>query len=229
MTNQKTGVNAMGLQRLLGLGSYRTAWMILHKLRRAMVRPGRELLSGKIELDETIVGGVRRGGPKQGKKGKSIVIIAVEIRGQGMGRIRLERLADDSKPSIVAFVKRAIAPGSVIVSDGWWPHSAVVANGYSHDRFVLDGMGKQASLVVLPRVHRVASLLKRWLLGTYQGRASHDQLDHYLDEFSFRFNRRLSGSRGQLFYRLVQQCVVLPPTPYRTMVGTLSRTESAVT
>lgn len=211
MTNQKMGINAMGLQRLLGLPSYQTAWTMLHKLRRAMVRPGREDLSGEVEVDETLVGGLRPG--NHARQARDIVIIAAEIRGEGIGRIRLAKLPDDHTPTIVNFVKKNVAKGSRIVSDGAWAYSSLTGLGYGHRR--LPGAGSKE----LPRVHRVASLIKRWILGTFQGRAFAEQLDHYLDEFAFRFNRRNSALRGQLFYRLVQQCASREHTPYAAIIG----------
>jgi hypothetical protein len=211
MTNQKMGINAMGLQRLLGLPSYQTAWTMLHKLRRAMVRPGREELSGDVEVDETLVGGLRPG--NHARQARYIVIIAAEIRGDSIGRIRLDKLPDDHTPTIVNFVKKNIAKGSRIISDGAWAYCSLTGLGYGHRR--LPGAGSKE----LPRVHRIASLLKRWLLGTFQGRASDEQLKHYLDEFAFRFNRRNSALRGQLFYRLVQQCAGQQHTPYAAIIA----------
>jgi hypothetical protein len=213
ITNQKSGVSALGLQGLLELGSYRTAWMCLHKLRRAMVRPSREVLSGRVEVDETLVGGVKKGA--HFRREKTIVSIAAEIRGQGTGRIRLRHIPDDSEASIKAFIKSTIAPGSELVTDGSHAYKALVPHGYLHNRTVQQGQNAEALARVLPRVHRVASLLKRWLLGIHQGRISPGQLDHYLEEFAFRFNRRLSARRGMLFFRLLQQCAVSSPTPYR--------------
>ena len=211
MTNQKVGINAMGLQRLLGLPSYQTAWTMLHKLRRAMVRPGREQLSGEIEVDGTLIGGLRPGNPS--RQAKEIVIIAAEVRGKRMGRIRIARLPDENGPTIVNFVKKNVAVGSRIISDGEWAYCWTTKHGYKHLR--LPGAGHKE----LPRVHRIAALLKRWLLGTFHGRASPHQLEHYLDEYAFRFNRRNSTIRGQLFYRLVQQCAGCAPTPYHAMIG----------
>lgn len=210
VTNQKMGINAMGLQRLLGLPSYQTAWTMLHKLRRGMVRPGREVLSGEVEVDETLVGGFRPG--KHERKARNIVIIAAEIREGGTGRIRIARLPDDLGPTIVDFVKKNVAVGSRIVSDGAWAYRWLTDHGYGHRRL------PRAGSVELPRVHRVAALLKRWLLGTFQGRTSPRQLEHYLEEFAFRFNRRQSPLRGQLFYRLVQQCAGKAPTSYRDII-----------
>lgn len=178
-----------------------------------MVRSGRERLSGRVEVDETLIGGLRRGNPSRNKK--IFVSIAAEIRGKNMGRIRLQQIPDDTTPSIKAFVLSAIVPGSELVTDGAHAYKALVPQGYLHDRTVLMGRGDAASSVALPRVHRVATLLKRWILGTHQGSVSKRQLGYYLDEFTFRFNRRLSQQRGMLFFRLLQQCVVQSHTPYR--------------
>jgi hypothetical protein len=210
VTNQKTGINAMGLQRLLGLPSYKTAWTLLHKLRRAMIRPGREQLSGDVEVDETLIGGFAPG--DQGRQEKNIVIIAAEIRGEGMGRVRLAKLPDETGSHIVKFVRTNVTKGSLIVSDGEWAYGWLTDEGYRHRRIPRAGSKE------LPRAHRIAALLKRWLLGTFHGRTSGKQLQAYLDEFAFRFNRRNSTLRGQLFYRLLQQCAGNPPTPYHVMI-----------
>ena len=215
MTSQKNGVSALGLQRVLGLGSYRTAWACLHKLRRAMVRPGRELLSGQVEVDEVIIGGRQKGRGGRSLVGKSLVAVAAEVRGDGVGRIRLQKIPDASEKSLAGFIRRSIAPGSVVITDGWRGYAGL--EGFDHRPTGLSGHGKEASTAVLPRVHRVASLLKRWLLGTHQGRISGKQLDFYLDEFTFRFNRRLSASRGMLFYRLMQQAVAVETVPMKRL------------
>ena len=213
-TNQKSGVTAIGLQRALGLGSYRTAWGCLHKLRRAMLRPGRDQLQDIVEVDETIVGGRQRG---QGRlhlgPTKSLVGIAVEVRGKGSGRVRLQRIANTSGESLERFVRQSVAPGSKVRTDGRWGYTGLARFGYRHDPVVLSGKGDQASTVFLPRVHRVSSLLKRWLLGVHHGGISKRHLDYYLDEFSFRFNRRSSPHRGQLCYRLLLQAVAIKHTP----------------
>ena len=210
MTDQKLGINAVGLQRLLGLSSYQTAWTMLQKLRHAMIRPGRELLSGDVEADETLIGGFAPG--DQGRRRKNIVAIAAEIRGNGMGRIRLAKLPDETGTHVVNFVKDNVAKGALIVSDGEWAYSWLKDEGYRHRRIPRAGNKE------LPRVHRIAALLKRWILGTFQGRMSDKHIQHYLDEFAFRFNRRNSALRGQLFYRLIQQCVGREPTSYRAII-----------
>jgi len=219
VTSQKNGVSALGLQRVLGLGSYETAWTWLHKLRRAMVRPGRDRLTGAVEIDETYVGG-----PEQGTKGretasKAIVAVAAEKNGRGIGRIRLRRIMDVSGDSLIPFVKEAVTPGSVVHTDGWSGYSDLENAGYKHQITVIS-RGNELAHEVLPRVHRAASLLKRWLNGTHQGGVQHQHLDYYLDEFTFRFNRRHSKARGLLFHRLAQQAVAVGPAPYRTIVGT---------
>ena len=214
VTNQKYGASALGLQRVLGLGSYQTAWTMLHKLRRAMVRPGRDRLSGNVEVDETYVGGEEHLVRGRETRKKSIVVIAVEVPApRGFGRVRLRRIPDASGASLVPFVREVVEPGSVILTDGWGGYNEVPDHGYTRKKTVLSSSGDPAH-VVMPAVHRVASLLKRWLLGTHQGAVRPEQLDHYLDEFTFRFNRRTSRSRGLLFYRLLEQAVVTDPVPY---------------
>ncbi len=210
VTTQKNGASALGLQRVLGLKSYETAWTWLHKLRRAMVRPGRDLLTGRIEVDEGYVGG-----PEEGLRGrlnleKTLVVVAAQEDGQGLGRIRMRQIPDASAESLIPFVQDSIASGSVVHTDGWLGYSPLTSNGYQHQVTYLKG-NKKAASELLPRVHLVISHLKRWLLGTHQGAVSHKHLDYYLDEFTFRFNRRRSKSRGKLFYRLAQQAVATDP------------------
>ena len=218
VTAQKNGASALGLQRILGLGSYFTAWTWLHKLRRAMVRPGRDRLQGRVEVDETYVGGLEEG--KRGRRAetKALIAVACEEDGRGTGRIRLRRILDASALSLQTFIREVIQPGSVVHTDGWEGYTGLEARGYQHEVTVLRS-SRQSASELLPRVHRVASLLKRWLLGTHQGAVSVRHLDYYLDEFTFRFNRRRSRSRGKLFYRLLQQAVAVEPVPYKTLVG----------
>jgi transposase-like protein len=212
-TGTKHGVSALSLQRVLGLGSYETAWGLLHKLRRAMVRPERDRLSGELEVDETYVGGVRGPGSGRGTAGKTIVAIAVETRPAGRcGRIRLARIGDVSEPSLTGFVSETVTPGSVVYTDAWQGYSGLTDAGYLHQATSIAASGEPGH-VVMPRAHRVASLLKRWLLGTHQGAIQPHQLDFYLDEFVFRFNRRNSNHRGLLFYRLLEQAVQLDHVP----------------
>jgi transposase-like protein len=218
ITNQKSGLSALGLQRALGLGSYETAWTCLQKLRCAMVRPGRERLTEKVEVDEIYLGGVEPGkGKRHLGQTKALVAVAAEGRGPGIGRIRLHRIPDASGESLVGFVRDVVEPGTVVTTDGWTAYPGLTHHGYVHRPRIVSGSGHTAS-TLLPRVHRVAALLKRWLLGIHQGRVSHKHLDGYLDEFTFRFNRRLSRHRGKLFYRLLQQAVVVEPVPYKQLV-----------
>ncbi len=219
VTSQKNGVSAMSVQRVLGLGSYQTAWTWLHKLRRAMVRPGRDRLTGRVEVDETYLGALEEGhqGREPGKK--ALIVIAAEEDGAKIGRIRMRRVANASAKSLPGFVTDVIEPGSVVHTDGWAGYMTLKDKGYVHEATAqgrLDIPGSEQDL--LPRVHRVVSLLKRWLLGTHQGAVSPQHLDYYLDEFTFRFNRRRSASRGKLFYRLCQQAVQVEPRPYSQLI-----------
>jgi len=218
VTSQKNGVSALGLQRVLGLGSYETAWTWLHTLRRAMVRPDRDRLTGEIEIDETYVGG-----PEEGKRGreiedKALVIVAAEKRGRSIGRIRLRHINDVSAESLRQFIRETVEPGATIHTDGWRGYAGLAAAGYPHHMTVISAAPEPAH-EVMPRVHNVAALLKRWLLGTLQGGIQHQHLDDDLDEFTFRFNRRRSQTRGLLFHRLAQQAVAVGPAPYHSIIS----------
>jgi len=219
VTSQKHGISALGLQRVLGLGSYQTAWTWLHKLRRAMVRPGRERLHGSVEVDETYVGGPGTGGKRgRGTENKEIVVIAVEVlTPKGFGRTRVRRIPNTSGESLVPFICDVVEPGSEIRTDGWGGYNRLTEHRYMHHRTVISESGNPAH-VSMPGVHRIAALVKRWLLGIHQGAVSGKHLDYYLDEYTFRFNRRTSRSRGMLFYRLMQQAVTTAPTPFRQLV-----------
>ena len=220
LTGTKHGVSALGLQRLLGLGSYETACALLHKLRRAMVRPGRERLEGEVEVDETAIGPSEPGRLGRGTfADKAIVAIAVEARARGAcGRIRLARIRNCSGPVLTSFVTDAVAPGSVVYTDRWKGYSGLTAAGFLHHATSLAASG-DAAHVAMPRVHRVSALLKRWLLGTHQGATRPNQLGFYLDEFAFRFNRRSSRHRGLLFYRLLEQTTQIDHVPLTEIVG----------
>jgi len=220
LTSQKNGASAVSLQQVLGLGSYQTAWAWLHKLRRAMVRPGRDRLHGRVEVDETFVGSketVKERG--RGAVHKALVVIGAEEDGRGIGRIRMARIPEATRSCLHGFIRQTVEPGSIVHTDGLAAYAGLEAIGYAHEASVLLGKGDDAAVRLLPRVHRVASLLKRWLLGTHQGAVSLEHLDYYLDEFTFRFNRRRSASRGKLFYRLIQQAVQIDPVPYKSIVG----------
>ena len=203
VTGQKNGASALGLKRILGLGSYRTAWTWLHKLRRAMVRPGRDCLSGIVEVDETFIGGEKPGKRGRGAFGKVLVGIAVEDKGdEGIGRIRLGILPDASVDSLTPFVEERVVEGSTIQTDDWLGYNRLESAGYRHVTM------KKTELKL---AHLVASLLKRWLLGTHQGAVSPEHLVYYLDEYTFRFNRRTSTHRGKLFMRLLENAVQIEP------------------
>ena len=208
VVNQKSGVSALGLQRVLGLGSYHTAWNWLHKLRRAMVRPGRDRLTGVVEVDEIFIGGERPGKRGRGAAGKALVVVAVQEGEKGIGRIRMRRVADAAGESLEPAVWEMVEPGSTVRTDGWRGYNALAELGYQHDVVDLNAdLGNNQ----LKLVNRIASLLKRWLLGTHQGAVQHSHLEYYLDEYTFRFNRRTSKSRGLLFYRLISQAIDLGP------------------
>lgn len=227
VTNQKLGVSALGLKRVLGLGSYETAWTMLHRLRRAMVRPDRDLLKGEVEVDETYLAISDRDKPSSSKARKSrtnkiLVAIAVEMhQPKGFGRIRLRRIDNDSDACVVPFVKDNVQAGARVRTDGSAAYRSLSKIGFEHSRQVMLG-AESAAHVTMPGVHRVASLIKRWILGTHQGSVQPGHLDAYLDEFVFRFNRRTSTSRGLLFYRLMQQAVLTPPVTYQNVVTGLS-------
>lgn len=214
VTSQKNGISALGLQGTLGLGSYKTAWSMLHKMRRAMVRPGRERLHGLVEVDETYWGGGEEGVVGRLTEKKALIIIGAEADGDGIGRIRMRHIPNTTKESLHGFIVDSIEPGSTVRTDGL--NAYLGLKDYTHERQVQRRQSRGEHL--LPRVHRVASLLKRWMLGTHQGAIGFEHLDYYLDEFTFRFNRRTSASRGKLFYRLAQQAVQVDPVPFSTLI-----------
>ncbi len=221
MTDQKHRLSALGLQRLLGIGSYRTAWLWLQKLRRAMVLPDWERMGGQVEVDEIHMGSVEAGGGRRQLESKALVAIAAQIDGKGIGRIRLRRIPAASPNQLISFVKHMVEPGSIVITDGWKAYAGLKQEGFKHRPRLINAEGKTAS-ALLPRVERVASLLKRWLLGTHQGVFSREQLDFYLDDFTMRFNRRTSRYRWKLFYQLVAQAVAVEPGPYPRLIASTS-------
>ena len=216
VTSQKNGASALGLQRVLGLGSYRTAWNVLHKLRRAMVRPCWDRLQGVVEVDEIFIGGPRPGKRGRGADGKVLVLVAAQQAAKGIGRIRLTRVADASANSVEPAIVGVVELGSQVRTDDWNGYRRLEQLGY---RRQIARSSAEVGANLLPLANRVASLLKLWLLGTHQGAVNATHLDCYLDEYSFRFNPRTSGSRGLLFMRLVQQAVDLKPVPAKDIVG----------
>jgi len=235
LTNQKQGVSALGLQRVLGLGGYETAWTMLHRFRRAMVRPDRERLKGVVEVDETYVCISDRDAPMsegQRKRRKNrthqvLVVMAVElVQPKGFGRIRLRRIDNDAAGQVVPFVQACIEPGAQVRTDGSAAYRDLKALGYDHQPTVMLGSQVPAH-VSMAGVLRVAALIKRWILGTHHGSVQPAHLHAYLDEFVFRFNRRSSASRGMLFYRLLQQAVVTEPLTYKDVVRPLPKSAKA--
>lgn len=222
ITNQKQGVSALGLQRVLGLNSYQTAWAMLHRFRRAMVHPERALLAGTIEVDESYLA-LRRGAARKtkrpGSKGTDrshlvAIAIAVELlQPKGFGRIRLRRIQGPTMDELLPFVRESVAPGANVRTDGSPIYAPLMTEGFKHNPHVMLGSRIPAH-DPLPGVHRIAALLKRWLLGTHHGAIDPKHVDGYLDEFTFRFNRRTSRSRGMLFYRLIQQSAIALPATY---------------
>jgi transposase-like protein len=206
VTSQKYGASALGLKRTLGLGSYETAWAWLHKLRRAMVRPDRDQLAGDVEVDETYLGEEEPGVIGRRAIDRAIVVIAVEMNDGELGRIRLRHVPNVNAPSLQGFIVDVVKPGSIIHTDGWPSYATIASKGFRH-RVTVTSTSSEPAHIPFPGVHRVASLLKRWYLGTHQGAISKEHLDYYLDEFTFRFNRRTSKARGLLFYRLITQAV----------------------
>lgn len=221
---QKTGVSALTLQNQFGFGSYETAWAWMHKLRRAMVLPGRDLLGGPgvtVEVDQTFIGGRKRGGNNGPKYiNKSEVVIAVERAPvKGFGRIRMTRIdSTDRANELFEFVRTNIAHGSHLVTDGAGEYATIAKKlQYRHTAYNLSAPGAPLAHTVLPAVHQVAALLKRWLAGTIHHGHAPGHLQYYLDEYTFRFNRRHSKSRGLLWYRLLEQAVITDPSPLPAM------------
>lgn len=210
LTTAKNGLSAKTLQRTLGTG-YRTAWKMLHQYRIAMVRSEREQLSGVVEIDESLVGGIDKGGKRGRGTDKSIIVIAIEIKEpMGFGRIRMRHIPNASGDNLVQFVCDVVTPGTKVQTDGWAGYNGLQKKGYIHQKKILSSNSDPAHVSMLG-VHRVASLLKRWILGTHQGSVSIEHLQSYLEEFTFRFNRRTSTSRGLVFRRLLEQAVITAP------------------
>jgi transposase-like protein len=220
---RKDGISALSLKRTMEIGSYQTAWTMLHRLRSVLVRPGRDRLAGKVEVDETFIGGQEPGLTGGRARGKKILTgIAVEVREpKGIGRCRMAPLADASCKTLNAFVIENVQPGATVITDGWSGYNGLAKLGYGHDRRsqrAASARGEDGDKL-LPAVHRVASLTKRWLLGTHQGSVNDSHLPSYLNEFVFRFNRRRSRSRGLLFYRVLELAVAHEPVRYQELIA----------
>jgi transposase-like protein len=216
---QKDGISALSLKRALEIGSYQTAWAMLHRLRSVLVRPGREPLQGSVEVDETYIGGEElglRGGREKGKK--VMVGVAVEREEpKGFGRCRMVPIPDASAESLRAFLVENVEPGTRVITDGWQPYRPATRELYIHER--LPGANRAEASKLLPGVHKVSSLAKRWLLGTHQGSVDEAHLPGYLNEFVFRFNRRRSRSRGLVFYRVLELATAHDAVRYRDLIA----------
>ena len=217
MVAQKNGVSAKGLQKILGLGSYQTVWTWLHKFRRLMVLSGRSKLQGIVEVDEVFVGGKKSGKRGRGAEGKSLIAVAVEINGRKTGRMRLAKIPNASSESLNEFIKNNIEKSSKVITDGWTGYNDLSKIGYTHE--IQNSLVKDGDEEILPNVHRIASLLKRWLLGTHQSYLNKNKLEYYLDEYVFRYNRRTSTSRGLLFLRIMEQAVISAPVSYKKIIN----------
>lgn len=212
---QKTGASAYNLKDFMGFGSYETAWAWLHKLRRAMIRTNRNKLAGEVEVDETYIGGKEAGKGKQGRgaETKSLVVVATECKGKQIGRVRFKIISEASGDELIPFIEDNIEPRSVVITDGWKGYNSLSQmEEYEHVVKKISGSSQEAH-ELLPHVHMVDSLVKRWINGTHQGKVSRKHLAFYLDEFAFRFNRKLSTYRGKLFFRLIEQAVETTPKP----------------
>ncbi len=216
VVSQKHGISALGLQRVLGFNRYATIWNMLHRLRTAMVRPGRDQLIGPVQVDEIYIGGHHPGKRGRGATGKTLVLVAVEDKDGRPGRIRLCKVKDASGDSLIPVVKESIQPKSEVRTDGWEGYNKLSDSGYT--RTIIRETA-EVGKNLLPLANRVTSLLKRWLLGTHQGKPAPSHLDYYLDEFVFRFNRRTSRSRGLLFFRLMEQAVITDPVKDQDIRG----------
>jgi len=226
---QKTGVSASNMMDFMGFGSYKTVWTWLQKIRRAMVRTGRDKLSGIVEVDETYIGGMETGTGKQGRgaETKILVVVAAECIGKQIGRVRFKCIDSATSENLIPFIQDNVKRGSTIITDGWKGYKSLPVkekddnSGYIHEVKTVSGSDCQAH-ELLPHVHLVDSLIKRWLLGTHQGKVSPKYLPYYLDEFAFRFNRKLSTYRGKLFYRLIQQSIEIGHIDKNEIVGKIT-------
>lgn len=223
---QKTGVSASNFKDFMGFGSYETAWAWLHKLRRAMIRTNREKLTGEVEVDETYIGGKESGIKNNGKEkrgrgnsSKILVVVATECYGKQIGRVRFRIIKSATSKNLLKFIDENIEQGSTVITDGWKGYLPLSElEDYKHVKKTILGSGIEAHKL-LPHVHMVDSLLKRWINGTHQGNISSKHLEFYLDEFAFRFNRKLSAHRGKIFFRLIYQAANSMPRPLKDLAS----------
>jgi len=226
---QKDGISAKSLQDNVGINSYQSAWLLLHKLRVAMIRSDRDQLAGIVEVDEDYIGGLNEGGKRgRGSENKQIVAIAVQLekidankpidslRNYRLAKIRAKCIKNASKEELHAFIIENVAVGSTLYRDNWLGYSGIDQLGYNSVVFKTTKADDKNEK--LPHIHLAISLLKRWILGTYQGSVEEHHLQTYLEEFTFRFNRKTSTHRGLLFYRLVQGAMSTVPHPYEDLI-----------
>ena len=227
---QKDGVSAKSLQENLGIKSYESAWLLLHKLRVAMVRSDREKLSGEIEIDEAYIGGELAGGKRgRGSENKQLIIIAVQLEkiksdkpsdalhAHRLAKIRAKCLENASKEQIHPFITDNIAVGSILHRDDWSGYKGIDEAGYTS--VIVKASKSEKEEDKLPHIHLAISLINRWILGTYQGGIEEFHLQTYLEEYTFRFNRKTSHNRGWLFYRLVQGAMSTTPLTYEDIIN----------
>lgn len=219
MMAQRSGLSAKNLCDTYGFGSYQTAWGWLQKLRSVMIRTGRERLCGRVEVDESYIGGRKHGARGRGAEGKTLVLVAVEGESSKLGRVRFRCVSAADAEHIESFVGDYVDPGAVVVTDGLPAYNGLADAGFNHQPHCISTGGDEARQE-LDHVHLVISLLKRWLMGTHQGAVRPTHLQAYLDEFAFRFNRRLSQHRGKLFHRLMQQSVSSKPKAVKDFYST---------
>ena len=226
---QKDGISAKSLQDNIGINSYRSAWLLLHKLRVAMIRSDREPLSGVVEVDEDYIGGADVNGKRgRGSENKQIVAIAVQLekietqkphdslRDYRLAKIRVKCIERATKEELHDFITENVAKGSILYRDDWSGYSGIEQLGY--ESVVFNASKAENEREKLPHVHLAISLLSRWILGAYQGRMGEYHLQTYLEEFTFRFNRKTSRHRGLLFFRLVQGAISTLPHPYEALI-----------
>ncbi len=215
-STRKSSVNAVSLQELLGLGSYQTAWCWLQKLRTCTIFPGRGKLSGNIEADEFYLGGEQSGKRGRGAEHKCKVAVAIERKGRKLGRLRMQVIDRCNAEELISFATNNVATGSSITTDGWKGYCGLEEAGYIHKKILQSQVDDKNS--VLPGVHLITSLVKRVILGTFQGRFGGQYLQRLLDEYVFRFNRRTTKTVGKRFWRIMQQAVASPPVTNMNLV-----------
>jgi hypothetical protein len=222
MTAHKPGLSALQLQHMLGLGRYETAWLILHKLRRAMVDANREPLRGTVQVAETFIGGETsdpRGGRQRTGRKSPLVAVAVEVRGKGSGQVRAEVLADATAPTLSRFIVRNVAQGSTVLLDGHrgdQGYGGVAVQGDTQVPRTQESSEIAGTEDIVPHAHGAILSLRTWLHGTHRGVGA-DQLPYYLAEFVFRWSRRHAPMTG--LQALLGLGTHREPTTYQEILG----------